>query len=672
MTRPEETESTNPDSGSPHAQLMQEMQRVDGLVQAGLLDEAIHICEKAWAVWPDHLDILIFLVEIHWKKGSADRAKELILQGLQRVPNHVMLHFLMGEIAKSTQDMETALVHFQEVIRLEPNHVGGHYQCGAILAARGRHVEAVAAFERVLQLQPDLAEGHQSMSHAYHLAGWKLLADVHLRLHDHYRKSGKPLYPVDDIKDTYFLDGRRALAAARSALSVKLLNHFSVRRICFHPDPGLAGQELENLIYCPMEKISAFFLETRLRLPTVIDFAPGDAQQVQKALMVARAIDLIPLMFEQAAQALFDQCKEQRVDFAADRPWRVFAATSRWTTVMQYASRNVVDALERLGCQVHFEIEKSDLEGPSRFHDLKKQYAYNPHIIININRRGNRHLNPDIFNIVWYQDPMKEIREGNAIDWRERDIIFSAYPDFDDLLRKTGARHVRRQDLCVDLNTFYVTQPRHERRKVVFLGSSHHHFLHGVPGEERVLRELGDLVEQGATITRDHTRDLATRTHLDFSHVNDYLYSYVVRNRCVEWLCELAPELEWDVEVYGRHWDEIPIVAPYFRGEVPHGAAVAAIYNQARYALAAHPYMVKSQRLAELSACGCIPVLFDDRIHAEGPHWENEILYFKTREALRTCLGQEPKGDPNAIAQSCSYDKFARRILRLVEEELSP
>ncbi|HIJ84815.1 MAG TPA: hypothetical protein HPQ00_11535, partial [Magnetococcales bacterium] len=50
----------------------------------------------------------------------------------------------------------------------------------------------------------------------------------------------------------------------------------------------------------------------------------------------------------------------------------------------------------------------------------------------------------------------------------------------------------------------------------------------------------------------------------------------------------------------------------------------------------------------------------------EPQHWDDECLFFSTREELRHCLTQTPKGDPMRIAQANSYDRAVEKILHWV------
>ena len=136
------------------------------------------------------------------------------------------------------------------------------------------------------------------------------------------------------------------------------------------------------------------------------------------------------------------------------------------------------------------------------------------------------------------------------------------------------------------------------------------------------------------------------------------------------WLCELADELGMTVEVYGRGWERDPVVSPFFKGTLPHGPAVAEVYNTAQYSLVAHPHDLHSQRLIETAACGSIPIVYDCRYRAEKPHWDEQCLWYRTKEELRACLGKRPQSPVHAVCQGRSYTDFAKRILTEIQDFL--
>ena len=143
------------------------------------------------------------------------------------------------------------------------------------------------------------------------------------------------------------------------------------------------------------------------------------------------------------------------------------------------------------------------------------------------------------------------------------------------------------------------------------------------------------------------------------------IYSTILNNFVVQWLCEHSPI---PVEVYGRGWDKNYVVAPYWKGDVEQVSEVARVYNSATYALDCQRGGLHTQRLAELTACGCIPVVYDNRavLQEDAHKWDDEILFFSTPETLKEQLIQHPDADWYAIGVDMSYDRFAKRIVDAV------
>lgn len=146
-----------------------------------------------------------------------------------------------------------------------------------------------------------------------------------------------------------------------------------------------------------------------------------------------------------------------------------------------------------------------------------------------------------------------------------------------------------------------------------------------------------------------------------------WIRNYIVRDTVVRWACELT---HIDVEIYGRGWEYDPVIMSKYKGELPHGEAVAQIYQEASHALVPMPLVLNSQRLAEIAACGCIPVVYDIRHEAEPPHWDKECLFFTTKAKLAVCIQHPPPGSPLEIAKIFSYDAMARRIITIIQKKI--
>lgn len=75
------------------------------------------------------------------------------------VPN-VQQRIALGMAAWESDDYDTALDLFQEVLQDHPDFADVHNRMGLCLAMLGRHVEALASFQQAVQLAPTYAEAH--------------------------------------------------------------------------------------------------------------------------------------------------------------------------------------------------------------------------------------------------------------------------------------------------------------------------------------------------------------------------------------------------------------------------------------------------------------------------------------------------------------------------------
>ncbi|OSM03996.1 tetratricopeptide repeat protein [Magnetofaba australis] len=608
---------------------------------------------------PRQEDALHLLACVHDERGDQNSALILVERAIAVNGDNPHYHSTLGALRKETGDLSGAETACREALRLDPNLAEAQANLGIVLMATERETEALEPLNRAVSLNPALYGVYPYLVKLHDEAGRATLADLYKQFYNHAKPAhAQPLAMADG--DTLFLNAQRAAEQARKGVRFQQNQAISAPRLCYYL--GSPQDDAPETLIALQGAMLDFLVETRLRLPARIEFNLDSADERQLAIQAAMLVDGARMRRNERVQAVAAELKQLPPRNEAGLP-RVMLAASRMTTVMQHASRNLAHAFEKLGCPVRFVIEQNELEGLDVSHWFREQREFQPDLVVNINHLNNEWLHPEVWNVSWWQDPMPQISAGKPLPWRERDLCYSAYPQFDVLLRETDAPNVERQDLCVDLQRFTFTTPREERRKIVFVGSSHCNFRNGGAEEAKLLAEVKQRFEVGDYYSRAEVEALAQRYNLPFMHVFDYLYPSVVRDTSVEWLCELAPELDYEVEVWGRFWEKNPIVAPYFKGELPYGEAVVAKYNEARYSFSPHPHMVKSQRLAELAACGVYPIINDDRANAEGPHWDDHILFYRNKAELKACFERTPQSDPYEIAEAYSYETFARRIL---------
>jgi len=475
----------------------------------------------------------------------------------------------------------------------------------------------------------------------------------------------------EESTDCYFFDRNLALEIANQQNRIATI-HPSIDglQICYY-DGELIENAPQNLINVKFKDILSFLINTRLRYPSRVIY-PTQAsatQQHEITQLFNRVINEAGSQREQLAVGYENRIRAQQPAHTAGEPFRIYFRACRLTTVMQYVSRNLAKTFESLGHHSLVSVEDNDMEILHKMLHLKGQYEFDPHICININHPNNQYLNEDVVNIVWWQDPMPLIKKMQPLHWRKKDVVFSLTPPLDKYLVQCGAKNIQRQLFCTDTHVFNTKPDIQRENKIIFVGASYiTHLSQNARNMEKnadALRELASLLELGTNISEDIITQIAKNYDMDYEHVFWNLYHVVVRNKTVEWLCEYTT---LPVEVYGYEWEFNNIVKPFYKGSLQHGEELVNAYNSARYTLVSHPFEVNSQRLNEATACGCIPLVYDCRHSAEQPHWDNELMYFKTRNDLYRILDNNEGTPVPHIGEHFSYESLAKRIIGIAEE----
>ncbi len=468
----------------------------------------------------------------------------------------------------------------------------------------------------------------------------------------------------------YFFDYQQACrAAARRDQIPTIHSSITALQVCFYDGPARADA-LENMVNLPFEQIENRLLDLPYQLPNQIIFparTPGNFISE-----IGRVFEQTLLKIVQQRKRLTtricQQLKNQRPEFDRNTPLRILLKSSRLTTVMQHCSRQLARALEKQGHEVFLCMEENDMQLLDGYLHVRAQMAFNPHVVFNINALDTQHLHPDVFYFSWWQDPMPAITRSITLPWRERDTTLSLTRNFDDYLQHCGCPKIRRQHFCIDKAIFNTGHDVERANKIVFIGSSYRDRLRKTPCESGALQDMVTRMEAGEPVDEAFLRPLSRRWGVDYQRIYWDLFHYAVRDVTLQWLCR---EADIAIEVYGRGWQDDPLVRPHFHGELPHGEAVARAYNSARYTLICHPFEINSQRLVEAAACGSIPVVFDCRHIAEPPHWDEYCRFFRTATQLRDCLHGKDDLDPTPIAESFSYEQLADFVTRSVHEQLN-
>ena len=115
------------------------------------------------AAWLAHNNLGLILSE----NGNVDEAIAHLDEALRLFPDYVEAHNNLGIALAGQGRTDEAIRHYTRALQLQPNHPEVHTNLGAALARQGSIEDAIAHHTKALRLQPKLAEAYNNRGNAY-------------------------------------------------------------------------------------------------------------------------------------------------------------------------------------------------------------------------------------------------------------------------------------------------------------------------------------------------------------------------------------------------------------------------------------------------------------------------------------------------------------------------
>jgi tetratricopeptide (TPR) repeat protein len=129
-----------------------------------LLRHALAVTENNWLA---HRNLAGDL----YSKGQMDEAISHFREFVRLRPEVANSHYNLGVALCKNSQSDEAIRQFQEALRLEPGDADTHYNLGTALFQQGRTGEAIRQFQEAVRLKPDHAEAHNNLGAALGLQG---------------------------------------------------------------------------------------------------------------------------------------------------------------------------------------------------------------------------------------------------------------------------------------------------------------------------------------------------------------------------------------------------------------------------------------------------------------------------------------------------------------------
>ena len=329
----------------------------------------------------------------------------------------------------------------------------------------------------------------------------------------------------------------------------------------------------------------------------------------------------------------------------AGPPLRVLIPTTRYSTYIQHASRDLAEAFREAGCEAELVIESDHFTKFCSIEYLSRLEGFRPDLVVLINyTRANAGgmFPPQLPFVCWIQDTMWQQLDA-GIGGGLGDLDFLAGHLHTDLFEHFGypRRNALLMPIVVSARKFHdgpVEESLLDRHacEIAYVGHQSEtpddqysrvlRELAGQPALRRCVEAMYPRIREVATdpvrwVTSLDLAPLADETLRDVTGTSDpkaaarLLYLWVLpladrilRHQSLEWAAEVARRRGWRMRVYGRGWERHPRLAPFACGELAHGEELRALYRAATVHLNLTMHTIRHQRLFECVLSGGLPL----------------------------------------------------------------
>ena len=105
------------------------------------------------------------------KHGNLDEAIVHYSEAVRLKPGFAQAHYNLGRAFAAQNRLDEAIVHFSEALRLRPNYAQAHNDLGTALAVQGKIREAALNFSEAVRIKPNYAEAHFNLGVSFSTQG---------------------------------------------------------------------------------------------------------------------------------------------------------------------------------------------------------------------------------------------------------------------------------------------------------------------------------------------------------------------------------------------------------------------------------------------------------------------------------------------------------------------
>jgi hypothetical protein len=353
-------------------------------------------------------------------------------------------------------------------------------------------------------------------------------------------------------------------------------------------------------------------------------------------------------------------------------PARVLILTTRFSTYMQHSNRDLARSLEHLGHNVLVLTEPDQYTMLTPQLSIKAHLDFDPDIVITTNypRASLADFLPGgCVNVCWVQDAMAHLfcelpEDVSPLDY----LVGFVFPGAAGT-RQYQAGHQLALPMPVSESKFTpdpvsgalkerytcdIAYISHQSGTIESLRSELNELAD--PALYPLLDEISSWVDSIASRYHDTILNLHEGSFVDIFHDkiqrtgnpeigralwHQYAYPLLertLRHDMLKWSCEVAQRHGLDFRLYGKGWDQHPVLAEFAHPELTHGEELRASYQCARVQLHASTLGVSHQRLYECAFSGGFMLSRRNWHDFVRLNWEDALKYVRSEAEPDACL----------------------------------
>lgn len=459
------------------------------------------------------------------------------------------------------------------------------------------------------------------------------------------------------------------------------------------------------------ESVYSYLQEDQVVLPTCF-CANG---QKEYDLVLEEVIEIFNQQDEKMRHGIetyYKTNKESIISNIKSGKPKIIFLTSRFTTALQYHTRDCMQAAERLGYETRLLIEQDGIHRVGSRYARKCIAEFRPDIVfaIDVFSVSKGWCPKEVVWITWIQDKLQKSTGNQEVinSLSERDVLISAFisdlngtqwgMEYKDVLKapisvngclyqnwELSQEEKRKYncDICIVAN-----ESDYKKKIDVFLEEiskdvhkdcrdiisvyidlmEQEQFFYGFENNFKIINYIA--LQLGIYYNQNFIR-----------YMSDYIYYLIFYSRykslVAEWLIDHGYT---NIKLYGSEWGNNEKFRPYAMGVIENGEKLSKALRASKIAIGLHPHVSLPARLIETIASGTfyiahhIPEEFDLANAREYFKEGEELVYYYNKQDLldkiHYYLNHENerekivKAGQNRIAQDLTYEKILKRVIQ--------